>query len=160
MRQRAPDNHVLDLVVVCTLSPLCMLLLCAALSLLNCVRPCIHQGLLYTTQTRATPGTVISRAPLNPADLSSSASSSMHISPLSRSGPGSTHGDEHGCRSQHVSNSNSASVKHLSLLPSPTASSQSTLPHSIHHLSSIIYHQWQLPISSLLSHRLDFPDIQ
>ena len=68
--------------------------------------------------------------------------------------------DEHGCRSQHVSNSNSASVKHLSLLPSPTALSQPTLPRSIHHLSSIIHHQWQLPISSLLSHRLDFPDIQ
>ena len=68
--------------------------------------------------------------------------------------------DEHGCRSQHVSNSNSASVKHLSLLPSPTASSQPTLPRSIHHLSSIIHHQWQLPISSLLNYRLDFPDIQ
>ena len=69
-------------------------------------------------------------------------------------------GDEHGCRSQHVSSSNSASVKHLSLLPSPTASSQPTLPRSIHHLSSIIYHQWQLPISSLLNYRLDFLDIQ
>ena len=68
--------------------------------------------------------------------------------------------DEHGCRSQHVSNSNSTSVKHLSLLPSPTASSQPTQPHSIHHLSSIICHQWQLPISSLLNHRLDFPNIQ
>ena len=68
--------------------------------------------------------------------------------------------DEHGCRSQHISNSNSASIKHLSLLPSPTASSQPTLPHSIHHLSSIIHHQWQLPILSLLNHRLDFPDIQ
>ena len=69
-------------------------------------------------------------------------------------------GDEHGCWSQHVSNSNSASVKHLSLLPSSTASSQPTLPHSIHHLSSIIRHQWQLTISSLLNHRLDFPNIQ
>ena len=43
-------------------------------------------------QTRTTLGTIISRAPLNPADLSSSTSSSMHIPPLSRSGPGSTHG--------------------------------------------------------------------
>ena len=68
--------------------------------------------------------------------------------------------DEHGCQSQHVSNSNSTSVKHLSLLPSPTASSQPTLPHSIHHLLSIIHHQWQLPISSLLNYRLDFPNIQ
>ena len=70
------------------------------------------------------------------------------------------HNDEHGCRSQHVSNSNSASVKHLLLLPSPTASSQPTLPHSIHHLSSIIHHQWQLPISSLFNHCLNCPDIQ
>ena len=68
--------------------------------------------------------------------------------------------DEHGCRSQHVSNSNSASIKHLSLLPSPTASSQPTLPHSIHHLSFIIRHQWQLLISSLLNYHLDFHDIQ
>ena len=69
--------------------------------------------------------------------------------------------DEHGCSSQHVSNSNSTSVKHLSLLPSPTASSQPTLPYSIHHLSSIIRHQWQLPISSLLNPPcLNFPDIQ
>ena len=68
--------------------------------------------------------------------------------------------DEHGCRSQHVSNSNYASVKHLSLLPSPTASSQPTLPRSIHHLSSITHHQWQLPILSLLNYRLDFLDIQ
>ena len=68
--------------------------------------------------------------------------------------------DEHGCRSQHVSNSNSTSVKHLSLLPSTTALSQPTLPRSIHHLSSITHHQWQLPISSLLNYRLDFPDIQ
>ena len=68
--------------------------------------------------------------------------------------------DEHGCQSQHVSNFNSSSVKHLSLFPSPTASSQPTLPRSIHHLSSIIHHQWQLPISSLLNHHLDFPDIQ
>ena len=68
--------------------------------------------------------------------------------------------DEHGCRSQHVSNSNSASIKHLSLLPSPIASSQPTLPRSIHHLSSIIHHQWQLPISSLLNYHLDFLDIQ
>ena len=50
--------------------------------------------------------------------------------------------DKHGCQSQHVSNSNSASIKHLSLLPSPTASSQSTLPCSIHHPSFIIHHQW------------------
>ena len=70
------------------------------------------------------------------------------------------HGDEHGCRSQHVSNSNSTSVKHLSLLPSPIASSQPTLPRSIHHLLSIIHHQWQLLISSLLNYRLDFLDIQ
>ena len=68
--------------------------------------------------------------------------------------------DEHGCQSQHVSNSNSASIKHLSLLPSPTVSSQPTLPCSIHYLSSIICHQWQLPISSLLNYHLDFPDIQ
>ena len=68
--------------------------------------------------------------------------------------------DEHGCRSQHVSNSNSASIKHLSLLPSPTASSQPTLPRSIHHLSFIIHHQWQLLISSLLNHHLNFPNIQ
>ena len=68
--------------------------------------------------------------------------------------------DEHGCRSQYVSNSNSASVKHLSLLLSPIASSQPNLPRSIHHLSSIIHHQWQLPILSLLNYRLDFPDIQ
>ena len=34
MRQHALDNHVLDLVVVCTLSLLRMSLLCAALSLL------------------------------------------------------------------------------------------------------------------------------
>ena len=59
--------------------------------------------------------------------------------------------DEHGCWSQHVSNFNSANVKHLLLLPSPTASSQPTLPCSIHHLSCIICHQWQLPISSLLN---------
>ena len=73
----------------------------------------------------------------------------------------SSSGDEPECRSQHVSNSNSTSVKHLLLLPSPTASSQPTLPCSIHHLSSIIHHQWQLPISSLLNyHHLDFPDIQ
>ena len=45
--------------------------------------------------------------------------------------------DEHGCQSQHISNSNSASIKHLSLLPSPTASSQPTLPRSIHHSSSM-----------------------
>ena len=70
------------------------------------------------------------------------------------------HGDKHGCQSQHVSNSNSASIKHLSLLPSPTVSSQPTLPCSIHYLSSIICHQWQLPISSLLNYRLDFPNIQ
>ena len=69
-------------------------------------------------------------------------------------------GDEHGCQSQHVSNSNSTSIKHLSLLPSLTASSQPTLPCSIHHLSSIIHHQWQLLILSLLNHHLDFPDIQ
>ena len=31
--------------------------------------------------------------------------------------------DKHGCWSQHVSNSDSASIKHLLLLPSPTASS-------------------------------------
>ena len=69
--------------------------------------------------------------------------------------------DEHGCRSQHVFNSNSASIKHLLLLPSPTASSQPTLPHSIHHLLSIIHHQWQLLILSLLkSHHLNFPNIQ
>ena len=69
--------------------------------------------------------------------------------------------DEHGCWSQHLSNSNSTSIKHLSLLPSPTASSQPTLPYSIHHLSSIIHHQWQLPISSLLnSHHLNFLNIQ
>ena len=69
--------------------------------------------------------------------------------------------DKHGCRSQHVSNSNSASVKYLLLLPSPTASSQPTLPRSIHHPSSIIHHQWQLPISSLLNPPcLNFPDIQ
>ena len=68
--------------------------------------------------------------------------------------------DEHGCWSQHVSNSNSASIKHLSLLPSPTASSQPTLPCSIHHLSSIIHHQWQLLILSLLNYHLDFPNIQ
>ena len=69
--------------------------------------------------------------------------------------------DKHGCRSQHLSNCNSASVKHLLLLPSPTASSQPTPPCSIHHLSSIIHHQWQLLISSLLkSHCLDFLDIQ
>ena len=43
-----------------------MSLLCAALSLLGCVWPCIHLGLLYTTQTRATLGTVISRTLLNP----------------------------------------------------------------------------------------------
>ena len=43
--------------------------------------------------------------------------------------------DEHGCQSQHVSNSNSASIKHLSLLPSPTASSQQP-----YHTQSIIYH--------------------
>ena len=92
VRQHAPDNHVLDLVVICTLSPLRMLLLHTALSLLGCVQPHIHLGLLYTTQTRATLGTVISRAPLNPTDLSSSTSSSMHIPPLSRSSPGSTHG--------------------------------------------------------------------
>ena len=70
------------------------------------------------------------------------------------------HADEHGCQSQHVSNSNSASVKHFSLLPSPTASLQPTLPRSIHHLSSIICHQWQLPILSLLNYYLYFPDIQ
>ena len=71
------------------------------------------------------------------------------------------HADEHGCRSWHVSNSNSTSIKHLSLLPSPTASSQPTLPHSIHHLSSIICHQWQLLILSLLnSQHLDFSNIQ
>ena len=68
--------------------------------------------------------------------------------------------DKHGCWSQHVSNSNSTSIKHLSLLPSPTASSQPTLPHSTHHLLSIIHHQWQLPISSLLNPPcLDFPNI-
>ena len=61
MRQHAPNNHILDLVVICMLSPLHMLLLHAALSLLGCVRPRIHLGLLYTTQTRATPGTVILR---------------------------------------------------------------------------------------------------
>ena len=61
MRQHAPNNHVLDLVVVCMLSPLCMLLLCVALSLLGCIWPHIHLRLLYTTQTRATLGTVISR---------------------------------------------------------------------------------------------------
>ena len=66
MRQHAPNNHILDLVVVCMLSPLRMSLLCAALSLLSCVWPCIHLGLLYTTQTRATPGTVISRAHSTP----------------------------------------------------------------------------------------------
>ena len=43
------------------LSPLHMSLLHAALSLLSCVQPHIHLGLLYTTQTRATLGTVISR---------------------------------------------------------------------------------------------------
>ena len=69
--------------------------------------------------------------------------------------------DQHGCQSQHISNSNSTSVKHLSLLPSPTASSQPTLPCSIHHPSSIIHHQWQLPISSLLNPpHLNFPNIQ
>ena len=69
--------------------------------------------------------------------------------------------DKHGCWFQHISNSNSTSVKHLLLLLSPTASSQPTLPCSIHHPSSIICHQWQLPISSLLNyHCLDFPDIQ
>ena len=61
MRQHAPDSHVLDLVVVCMLSPLCMSLLHMALSLLGCVWPHIHLGLLYTTQTRATLGTIISR---------------------------------------------------------------------------------------------------
>ena len=61
MRQHAPNNHILDLVVICMLSPLCMLLLHVALSLLGCVWPCIHLRLLYTTQTRATPGTIISR---------------------------------------------------------------------------------------------------
>ena len=70
-------------------------------------------------------------------------------------------GDKHGCWSQHLSNSNSTSVKHLLLLPSPTASSQPTPPCSIHHLSFIIHHQWQLPILSLLNPPcLDFPDIQ
>ena len=34
MRQCAPDNHILDLVVICTLSPLHMLLLHVALLLL------------------------------------------------------------------------------------------------------------------------------
>ena len=61
MRQCAPNNHILDLVVICMLSPLHMSLLHVALSLLGCVWPRIHLRLLYTTQTRATPGTVISR---------------------------------------------------------------------------------------------------
>ena len=55
-----------------------------------------------------------------------------HVFPPTRVFPS---GDKHGCRSQHISNSNSTSVKHLSLLPSPTASSQPTL-----HTQSIIYH--------------------
>ena len=47
MRQRAPDNHVLDLVVVCTLSPLRMSSSCTAsewtaLSLPGCVHPPTH----------------------------------------------------------------------------------------------------------------------
>ena len=69
--------------------------------------------------------------------------------------------DEHRCQAQHVSNSNSAIIKHLLLLPSSTASKQPTLPHSIHHPSSIIHHQWQLPILSLLNPpHLNFPNIQ
>ena len=69
--------------------------------------------------------------------------------------------DKHGCWSWHISNFNSASIKHPLLLLSPTASSQPTLPHSIHHLSSIIHYQWQIPTSSLLnSPSLNFPNTQ
>ena len=43
----------------------------------------------------------------------------------------------------------------------PTPLSQPTLPCSIHHLSSVIHHQWQLLILSLLNSQcLDFPNIQ
>ena len=47
MRQRPPNNHILDLVVICTLSPFCMSLSYTAsewtaLSLPGCVHPLTH----------------------------------------------------------------------------------------------------------------------
>ena len=50
MRQCAPNNHILDLVVICMLSPLRMLLLCTAsewmaLSLPGCIHPPTHASL-------------------------------------------------------------------------------------------------------------------
>ena len=76
MRQCAPDNHVLDLVVICTLSPLRTLLLHAALlllwlhmalSLFGFIHPCIQvcPGLLHTTpQTRMGSLQVLSSQPV------------------------------------------------------------------------------------------------
>jgi hypothetical protein len=68
--------------------------------------------------------------------------------------------DEHGCRSQHVSNSNSASVKTSFTLPSPTASTQPSLPRSIHHPSSMATSDielTQVPTSRFSRYSVDFP---
>ena len=63
MRQCAPDNHVLDLVIICMLSSLRHCCMQPSYSF-SYIQPHIqvHLGPLYTTpQTRATLGTLISR---------------------------------------------------------------------------------------------------
>ena len=48
MRQHAPKNHILDLVVVCTLSPLHILLLCTASKWMSLSLPLTHMSFAFS----------------------------------------------------------------------------------------------------------------
>ena len=93
---------------------------------------------------------------------SQSKSSFLHAN-RTRAPPSKWDGDKHGCQSQHVSNSNSTSIKHPLLLPSLTASSPPTTLNPL----SIIYHSssmanpnielTQFPMSQFSQYSIESP---